>query len=63
MKFGTDKYFPPRMACNDFDGPLTFHVAPSSGQNFSLSNTLIYDQSAEVMTFPSLSTLLCVCAD
>lgn len=39
--------------------PLTFHLGPSSGQNFSLSNTLIYSSDqlpAEPMTFqPSLA--------
>ncbi len=44
IKFGTDIQVPLRMNCNHFDEPLTFHIAPSSGQNFNLSNTLVYHQ-------------------
>lgn len=31
---------PLRINCNNFGDCLTFHLAPSSGQNFNLSNTL-----------------------
>ncbi len=49
------------MNCNNFGDPLTFHVVPSSSQTFYVSNTLVYDQiSAELMTFPSASAVLCV---
>ncbi len=42
MKFGADIHVPPRINCDNFGVPLTFHLAPSSGQN--LSPTLVYDQ-------------------
>ncbi len=42
--------------CNNFDDPLTFNLAPPSGWNFKLSNTLIYYQKpAKLTTFPSAS--------
>jgi len=41
---------PPRMHCDNFGDPLTFHLTPSSDQIYKLSNTLVYDQiSAEPM--------------
>lgn len=33
------------MDSNDFGDALTFHLAPPSGQNFNLPNTLVYDQN------------------
>lgn len=33
-----------RINFNDICVPLTFHHSPSSGQNSSLSNTLVFDQ-------------------
>ena len=33
--FCTDIHDPPRMNPNDFGDPLTFHLAPPSGQNFT----------------------------
>ncbi len=57
IKFGPP--CPLRMNCNNFAHRLTFLLAPSSGQNFSLSNTLVYDHIPEkVMTFPSASAVL-----
>ncbi len=60
MKFGTDIHVP-LMNCKLFGDLLTFHLAPSSGQHFDLSKTLVYDQTpAKLMTFPSASTVFCV---
>ncbi len=47
MKFSTDIHVPVRMNCNQFADPLTFHTAPSSGQNLSSSNTLVHDKSQQ----------------
>ncbi len=46
----------------NFDDPLTFQLALSSGQNFNFSDTLVYDQipEPELMTFPSASAVLYV---
>lgn len=41
MKIGTDIHGPQRMKLNDFDGPQTFYLAPSLGQKFILTNTLV----------------------
>ncbi len=61
MKFGTCIDVPVRMNCNHFSDPLTFHLVPSSGQNFDSSSSLIYDQiPAKLMTFPSNSAVVCV---
>lgn len=47
--------------CKNFGGPLTFPVAPSSGQNFKLSHTLACDWiPAELIAFPSASALCLV---
>ncbi len=45
MKFVSDIHVPLRMNCMYFDDPLTFPLAPSSGQTFYLSSTLVYLQS------------------
>ncbi len=45
MKFGKHMHAPLRMNCHDFGDPLTFLLAPSSGQIFHLSNTLVYNQT------------------
>ncbi len=42
VKFSTDIHDPQRMKPTDFGDPRTFHLAPSSGQNFNL--LLVYDQ-------------------
>ncbi len=56
MKFGTHIHVSLRINCDDYGDPLTFHLASSSGQNFSLSNTLVYDQMlAKLRTFPQAS--------
>ncbi len=56
MKCGSDVHVPLRMNCKNFGDPLTFHLAPSSGQHVNVSNTLLYDQTpAELQTFPSAS--------
>ena len=34
MKSGGDVHVPLKMNCNIFGNPLTFHLVPSSGQNF-----------------------------
>ncbi len=53
IKFGADIHGPQRMNCNNFD-PLTFRLAPSSGQKINLSNILAYDQKpAKRMAFPA----------
>ncbi len=44
-KLNTDTYVFLRMNSNDFGDFLTFPPAPSSGQNFSLSNTLVYTEA------------------
>ncbi len=50
-----------RMNCKNFDDPLTFPLAPSSGQHVDVSNTLVYEQiPAELQTLPSASAGLCV---
>ncbi len=36
MKFGTDIHGAQRMNSSDFGDPLTFPVAPSAGQSFTL---------------------------
>ncbi len=51
MKFGTDIHRAQKVNPNDFGDPLTFHLAPSSGQNFSLSNTLVCDQKPAKLHF------------
>ncbi len=43
MKFDTDIHVSLRMNSNNFGAPVTFHVAPPSGQNVNLSNTLVYN--------------------
>ncbi len=61
IKISTDVHVPLRMKCNDFGDPLTFYLAPSSGQHVHVSNTLVYDQiPTELQTFPSASVGLCV---
>ncbi len=61
MKFGTDIRDPLGMNCNNFSDPSTLHLAPSSGQNLNLSNTLVYEQkSAKLITFPSVAAVLWV---
>ncbi len=48
-----------RMNCNNFGDPLTFHLAPSSRQNFNLSSALVYDQiPVKLITFPSASAFV-----
>lgn len=50
VKFGSHTHVASR-DCNDFVDPLTFHLEPSSLQNFSLSNTSVYDRiTAKLMT-------------
>ncbi len=49
--FWSEIHGPQRMNPADFGDPFTFPLAPSSGQNFTLPNTLFYKQ--KVMTFPS----------
>ncbi len=54
MKFCIDIHGPQKMNTNDSGDHLTFHLAPLSGQNCNLSNTLLYDQiPAKRMTSPS----------
>ncbi len=55
-KFGTDIHVPLRMNCMNFNGPLTFHLAPSSGQNFNLSNAFVLP--AKLMAFQLASDVL-----
>ncbi len=43
MTFDTEVPVPLRIKCNKFGDPLTFNPAPSSNQNFNVSNTLVYD--------------------
>ena len=31
-----------------FGDPVTFHLAPSSGQNFNLSSTLVFEQPEDI---------------
>ncbi len=53
MKYGSDIHVLLRMTCKNFGDPLTFHLAPSSGQHVNVSNALVYDQiSAELQTLP-----------
>ncbi len=60
-KFGIDIFGSQMMDPNDCGDPLTFHLAPSSGQTLHVSSTLVYDQiSTKLMTFPSASAVLCV---
>lgn len=42
MKFVTDINIPLRMIYDHFGDPLTFRLSPPPGQNFNLSNTLVY---------------------
>ena len=44
MTFGTDTHVPIRMNCIYFGDSLTFDLAPPSGLNFNLLNTLVYDE-------------------
>ncbi len=37
---------------NEFGDPLTFHLAPSLGQSFNLSNILVYDEILEKLDIP-----------
>ncbi len=61
MTFAADIHVSLRMNYNDLRDPLTFHMAPSSGQNLNSSNTLIYDQiPVKLMTSPSASDALFV---
>lgn len=47
-----------RMICDHFCDPLTFPVSPSSGRNFYMSNTVVYDQKPAILiTFPSVSAV------
>ncbi len=39
----TDIHVSLRMKCNNFGDPLTFRVAPSSGQHVHLSSTLVHE--------------------
>ncbi len=58
MEFVADIHVPLRMNYNNFGDPLTFHLAPSSGPNFILSNTVVYDQiPAKLVT---ASAVLCI---
>lgn len=43
VKFGEHIHGPQRISYIHFDPP-SFHVAPSSGQNLIVSNTLVNDQ-------------------
>ncbi len=56
-KFGTDIYIPLRLNCKNFGHPLTFCLAPPSGQ--SLSNTFIYDQIPVKLMTITLPVILC----
>lgn len=50
MKFG-DINGPQRMNPTYFCDPLTLYVAPSSGQTFNVSSTLVYNHTpAKLMT-------------
>ncbi len=40
MKFGSGIHAPLRINCDHFDDPLTFRLAPSSGQDFTLTNDI-----------------------
>ena len=42
-KCSTNIHVPCRMNLNDFGDPLTFHLAPPSGQNMNCSNILVLD--------------------
>ncbi len=44
MKFGPNVHGALKMKCDHFGDRLTFHLAPPSGQNVILYNTLVYDQ-------------------
>ncbi len=55
VKFGTHVHASLRINCNNFGDPLTFNLAPSSGQNFNLCNTLVYD---ELLVFASALVVL-----
>lgn len=61
MKVCTDILVPYRRNCNNLGDPLTLHLAPSSGQTFTLSNTLVHDHlPAKLMAFLTASGVLCV---
>jgi len=53
MKFGTHSHVPVRITYIH----LIFPLAPSSGQSYDLSNTLVYDQ---VPAKGNASAVLCV---
>ncbi len=60
LKCGADIHVPLTMSCNNSGDPLTFHPAPSSGQNnFKLSNTFVNDQMpAKLMAYRPASSVL-----
>lgn len=58
MKFCSGVDGAQRMNINGFGDILTSLLVPSSGQNFNLTCTLVYDQIlAKVMTFPSVTAV------
>lgn len=62
LKCGADFHVTVRMVRDNFDTPLSFPPAPSSGQNDNLSNHFFYDLISETpLTFPSASVELWSC--
>lgn len=50
-----------RHSCSSQGDPLTFHIAPPSGNFFYLPDILVYEQiPAKLMTFLTVSAVLCV---
>ena len=43
MTFDTDIHVPNWMKCSNFGDVVTFHLTSPSEENFSLSNSLVYD--------------------
>ncbi len=63
MKVSTQVHVPLRTYCNDVGDHLTFCLAPSSGQNFSLSkcqhtNTLNYCKMMKTVNITTFILLL-----
>ena len=44
MKYNSGICDPLTKTRNNFDDPLTYHLAPLSGQHFKLFSTSVYDQ-------------------
>lgn len=63
MKFCTDIHVPMWLSSSNVGKPLTFNLAPLSGQNFNLFNMIYVQIPAKLRIFPTASTVLCLNAN